>query len=305
MKNTPPRTPNEKRKAWEATRDFLRAEDRKVRVLDERLGEPRVRDLPVQNILRRLRRPWGPDHKHRPAGLYNAMIHPLIPYGIRGAIWYQGESNADRAHQYRTLFPLMIKNWRDAWGQGDFPFYFVQLANFLQVKEEPGESNWAELREAQSMALDLPFTGQAVIIDLGKADDIHPRNKQDVGRRLARLALAQTYGREMTYSGPVYIGMSVKGTKVHLTFDHIGSGLVAPGGELKGFAIAGEDSQFVWANAEIDGSDVVAWSDAVKKPIAVRYGWSDNPVCNLYNRAGLPASPFRTDSWPGTTVGKR
>ena len=232
------------------------------------------------------------------------MIAPLIPYGIRGAIWYQGESNAGRAHQYRTLFPLMIGNWRDAWQQGNFPFYFVQLANYRKIKDDPGDSDWAELREAQSMALDLPNTGQAVIIDIGEAEDIHPKNKQDVGRRLARIALARTYGREMTFSGPTYKGMQARKGEIRLTFDHTGSGLVAPMGEIRGFAIAGRDSQFKWAEARIDGKDVVVWHAEVKKPVAVRYGWADNPVCNLYNEAGLPASPFRTDSWPGITVGK-
>ena len=274
----------EKRKAWEVTRDSLRAIDQKVP--------------------RRPRAPRGPAHPHRPAGLYNGMISPLIPYGIRGAIWYQGESNAGRAYQYRTLFPLMIQNWRNDWGQGNFPFYFVQLANFREVEDEPGESDWAELREAQSLALSLPNTGQAVIIDIGEADDIHPKNKQDVGRRLARIALARTYGRKMTFSGPTYEGMSVENGKIRLTFGHTGSGLVAPRGKVQGFAIAGPDSQFKWAEAEIEGEDVVVWNEGVKKPVAVRYGWANNPVCNLYNKAGLPASPFRTDDWTGITVGK-
>jgi len=155
-----------------------------------------------KKVPRRPGEPWGPNHSHRPAGLYNAMIAPLMPYAIRGAIWYQVESNAGRAYQYRTLFPLMIKNWRAEWGQGDFPFYHVQLANYRKPPEEPGDSAWAELREAQSMSLSLPNTGQAVAIDIGEAEDIHPKNKQDVGRRLARIALAKTYGRAVTYSGP-------------------------------------------------------------------------------------------------------
>jgi sialate O-acetylesterase len=171
----------------------------------------------------------------------------------------------------------MIENWREAWGQGDFPFYWVQLANYKAIEDEPAESDWAELREAQSMALKLPNTGQAVIIDIGETKDIHPRNKQDVGRRLARIALAEAYGREITPSGPVYRGKKIKGSKVRIAFDQIDAGLVAPGKALKGFSIAGADSQFVWA---------------------------DNPVCNLYNKVGLPASPFRTDDWSGITVGK-
>jgi sialate O-acetylesterase len=294
----------EKRKAYQAARAYVNDFDNEVRVLDERFGDPRVRDLKIASVIPRPSGPRGPNNAHRPAGLYNAMIHPLVPYAIRGAIWYQGEANAGRAHQYRTLFPLMISDWRQAWGQGDFPFYWVQLANYMERKDDPGSSAWAELREAQSMTLKLPNTGQAVIIDIGETDDIHPRNKQDVGRRLARIALARDYGREMTYSGPTYKSLRVKDGKARLAFDHAEPGLVAPRGTVRGFAIAGKDSQFVWANAEIDGSEVVVWSEDVKKPIAVRYGWSDNPVCNLYNKVGLPASPFRTDDWAGGTVGR-
>jgi len=252
-------------------------------------------------------RPWapmGPDHPWRPAGLYNAMIAPLIPYGIKGAIWYQGESNAGRAYQYRKLFPAMIYDWRRSWGQGDFPFLFVQLANFMKIDPLPVESAWAELREAQLMTLSLPNTGMAVIIDIGETDDIHPRNKQDVGRRLALWALAKTYDDDIVYSGPIYKSMTVKKDRIVLRFDHVGDGLVAKGGELKGFAVAGQDMKFVWADAEIKGNKVVVWSDKVLRPIAVRYAWSNNPVCNLYNEAGLPASPFRTDYWPATTAGK-
>ena len=250
--------------------------------------------------------PRGPGHPHMPSGLYNGMIAPLLPYAIQGAIWYQGESNAGRAHQYRTLFPTMIVDWRRAWGQGDFPFLFVQLANFKAEKPEPGESDWAELREAQTMTLELPKTGMAVIIDIGEADDIHPKNKQDVGRRLALAARSVAYGQKLTYSGPMYKTMSVEGNKVRLSFDHIGGGLVARGGDgLKGFAVAGADSQFVWAEAKIDGKSIVVWSDQVASPVAVRYAWADNPACNLYNKEGLPALPFRTDDWPGVTFGKR
>ncbi|MHC4559163.1 MAG: sialate O-acetylesterase [Planctomycetota bacterium] len=247
--------------------------------------------------------PFGPGNPHSPAGLYNAMIAPLIPYGIQGAIWYQGESNAGRAYQYRKLFPAMIKNWRDDWGQGDFPFLFVQLANFMAVKPEPADSAWAELREAQSMTLALPNSGMAVIIDIGEADDIHPKNKQDVGKRLALWALAQTYGKELVYSGPIYKSMEVQGDKIILHFDHVGGGLVARADEpLKGFAIAGEDRKFVWADAKVDGDTVVVGSDKISEPVAVRYAWADNPVCNLYNKEALPASGFRTDDWPGVTV---
>jgi len=254
-------------------------------------------------IPRRPGAPFGPGHPHSPAGLYNAMIAPLIPYGIGGAIWYQGESNASRAYQYRKLFGCMIQNWRKDWGQGKFPFLFVQLANFMAVKAEPADSAWAELREAQLMTLALPNTGMAVIIDIGEADDIHPKNKQDVGKRLALWALARSYGKELVYSGPIYKSMEIDGEKIILHFDHVGGGLVAgPDEPLKGFAIAGADRKFVWADAKIDGDSVVVSSDEVSTPVAVRYAWADNPVCNLYNKEGLPASPFRTDDWPGITI---
>jgi len=247
--------------------------------------------------------PLGPGHHHSPAGLYNAMIAPLIPYGIQGAIWYQGESNASRAYQYRKLFGRMIQNWRKDWGQGKFPFLFVQLANFRAVNPQPSESDWAELREAQLMTLALPNSGMAVIIDIGEADDIHPKNKQDVGKRLALWALAKSYGKELVYSGPIYKSMKIEGEKIILHFAQVGGGLVAgPDEPLKGFAIAGADRKFVWADAKIDGDSVVVSSDEVSTPVAVRYAWADNPVCNLYNEEGLPASPFRTDDWPGITI---
>jgi sialate O-acetylesterase len=255
---------------------------------------------------RQPRAPRGPGHHHSPAGLYNAMIAPLIPYGIQGAIWYQGESNAGRAYQYRKLFPAMIKNWRNDWGQGDFPFLFVQLANFKAVNPQPSESDWAELREAQLMTLALADTGMAVIIDIGEADDIHPKNKQDVGKRLALWALAGSYRKKLVYSGPIYKSMKVERDKIVLQFDHVGSGLVAGrGGALKGFAVAGADRKFVWADARMDSNGIVVSSDEVSEPAAVRYAWADNPVCNLYNWEGLPASPFRTDDWPGITVDEK
>lgn len=240
-------------------------------------------------------------YHNRPAALFNAMIAPLIPYGIRGAIWYQGESNAGRACQYRELFPKMIEDWRVRWGQGYFPFLFVQLANYTAVLDEPGESNWAELREAQLMTLDYPNTGQAVTIDIGEADDIHPRNKQDVGVRLALAARKIAYGQDIVYSGPIYESMQIKENEIHLTFDHIGNGLEARGDQLLGFAIAGKDRNFVWADAKIVGDKVVVSSPRVPEPVAVRYGWANNPVCNLFNKQGLPASPFRTDDFPGIT----
>lgn len=243
-----------------------------------------------------------------PTALYNGMIAPLIPYAIRGAIWYQGESNAGRAYQYRELFPAMIEDWRQQWDQGDFPFYFVQLANYMAAQTDPDEASaWAELREAQTMTLDLPNTGMAVIIDIGEADDIHPRNKQDVGYRLAQWALAETYDQTDTVpSGPLYQSMEQEGDAIRLTFDHVGGGLVTPGdAPLQGFAVAGPDQRFVWADARIDGNTVVVSSDEIDDPVAVRYGWANNPAVNLYNAEGLPASPFRTDDWEGVTAGNR
>ncbi len=248
-------------------------------------------------------RPQPPDNPNRPTVLYNAMLSPLMPFAVRGAIWYQGESNAGRAEQYRILFPTLINCWRTAWGLGDFPFLFVQLANFRPATEEPVESDWAELREAQLMTLSLPNTGMAVAIDIGDANDIHPKNKQEVGRRLALNALAKVYGRDIVYSGPIYKAMSFEGDKIRLSFDHTGSGLEARGGRLTGFTIAGDDKKFVKAQAVIDGNTVLVWSPQLPSPVAVRYAWADNPVCNLYNKEGLPASPFRTDDWPGITHG--
>ncbi|MDO5524323.1 MAG: sialate O-acetylesterase [Bacteroidia bacterium] len=243
--------------------------------------------------------------QNKPTSLYNAMIAPLVPYAIKGAIWYQGESNAGRAYQYRALFPLMINDWRSKWGY-DFPFYFVQLANYMAVKDEPSESGWAELREAQLQTLRLENTGMATIIDIGEADDIHPRNKQDVGKRLALQALKQAYGKNIVASGPMYAAYRLEGDKIRIFFERNNSGLMIKNGDaLKGFSVAGPDKKFYWADAQIDGDEVVVSSPDVKFPIAVRYAWADNPVCNLYNEAGLPASPFRTDDWPGTTINNK
>ena len=247
----------------------------------------------------------GPTNQNSPSVLYNAMLAPITPYGIRGAIWYQGESNAGRAYQYRTLFPTMIRNWRSAWGGGDFPFYFVQLANYLPVKPEPADSEWAELREAQTLTLKEPATGMAVIIDIGEAGDIHPRNKLDVGHRLALWALANAYKQPVEFSGPLFSGYTVEGDKVRVKFDHAAGLKTSDGAAPKGFAIAGEDHKFVWAEARIEGNSVVVWSKDIAKPVAVRYAWADNPVTNLYNKVDLPAVPFRTDDWPGVTVSRR
>jgi sialate O-acetylesterase len=248
----------------------------------------------------------GPTNQNSPSVLYNAMIAALTPMTIRGAIWYQGESNAGRAYQYRTLFPLMIRNWRSAWKEGDFPFYFVQLANWQPVKPDPAESEWAELREAQSLTLREPQTGMAVIIDIGDAKDIHPRNKVDVGHRLALWALANTYHHKVAFSGPLFSSFSIEGDKIRVKFKHTAGGLkTSDGAAPKGFAIAGEDHRFLWAEARIEGDDVVVWSKDIPKPVAIRYAWADNPVCNLYNKIDLPASPFRTDDWPGLTVTRK
>jgi sialate O-acetylesterase len=240
----------------------------------------------------------------RPGNNYNGVLLPTIGYGIRGVIWYQGESNAGRAYQYRDLFPLMIKSWRDECGIGDFSFYWVQLADFMAEKAEPGDSTWAELREAQSMTRKLPKTGQAVIIDLGEGRDIHPRNKQDVAKRLARLALARDYGVDVVHQSPTYKSMEKQGEKIILTFDHVGQGLYSfDTPNPVGFTIAGEDRKFVNAEAKIVGKNKVEVSAAsVKDPASVRYAWADNPVCNLYSRDGLPVDPFRTDDWKGITA---
>lgn len=243
-------------------------------------------------------RPEQSDESHVATLLYNAMLSPLIPYGIRGVIWYQGEENTSRHVQYRKLFPAMIESWRRAWGQGDFPFYFVQLANYMQRLDGPSESDWAGLREAQRMTLARRNTGMAVSIDIGDAENIHPTNKQDVGKRLALWAEAKLYGRKtIEYSGPLYKRMRIEGNKVVISFDHAKGGLVAKGGgKVEGFAVAGADGKFLWADASIDGEKVIVSSPEVARPKAARYGWADNPAVNLTNRAGLPASPFQTDT---------
>ena len=257
--------------------------------------------------------------------LFNGMIRPLLPYSIRGVIWYQGETNTPRAYQYRTAFPLLITDWRQQWQQGEFPFYFCQLANYTAKKSQPEESSWAELREAQSSALKLPNTGQAVLIDIGESGDVHPLNKKDVGERLARIALDRDYQKPQCASGPVWESQKIDNGKVVLRFKSGTNDLIAqplpqtyrvrmagketaplvrnrPGSQLEGFAICGADRKWVWADAKIEGQSVVVWSDKVPQPLFVRYGWANNPTCNLYNQAGLPASPFRTDDFPPSTL---
>ena len=231
------------------------------------------------------------------------MIAPLTSYAIKGVIWYQGESNADRPVQYRKLFPAMIRDWRQAWGEGDFPFLFVQLASWGAV---PTTLNFPELREAQLMTLSVPKTAMAVTIDIGDAVDVHAKNKQDVGYRLALAAQAIAYGRKVAYSGPLYDSKAIEDNKIRLRFKHAYGGLVAKPWAAPtlysltpvGFEIAGEDRKFVPAQAKVEGRDtVMVWSDSVVHPVAARYAWGMNPICNLYNQAGLPASPFRTEEW--------
>jgi sialate O-acetylesterase len=245
----------------------------------------------------------GADDPNSPTVLWNAMVQALTPFPTGGVIWYQGESNADRAYQYRTLFPTMIRAWREAWREPDMPFLFVQLANFNALATYPGESDWAELREAQTMTLALPHTGMAVILDIGDADDIHPRDKKDVGLRLALQALKKVYGRDVVAAGPTFAAAARDGAAMRVRFGDLGGGLVTSDGLApKGFAVAGADHKWHWANATIDGDTVVVSSAEVAEPVAVRYGWANNPPNTLRSKAGLPAAPFRTDDWPGITA---
>ena len=240
------------------------------------------------------------ESQKRPANLYNGVLAPVLGYGIRGTIWYQGEGNASQAYQYRDLFPLMINTWRERWGLGDFPFYWVQLADFRAEETEPGDSDWAELREAQTMTLSLPNTGEAVIIDTGEARDIHPRDKHTVANRLVRHALAKDYGFEIASESPRYQSMQKADGAITITLDHVSKGglFAFDVAELHGFAIAGEDQNFVWAEAEIVSRNQIKVSNPnVLNPVAVRYGWADNPILNLRDLNGLPVTPFRTDDW--------
>ena len=250
-------------------------------------------------------KPSGLKTQNSPTVLFNAMINPVIPYAIKGVIWYQGESNAPSATQYRTLFPTLIKDWRARWGQGDFPFLFVQLANYKPELQDPLESDWAELREAQSMALALPKTGMACTIDIGNANDIHPRNKQDVGARLYLAAKKVVYGLDLLAFGPTYKSVEFQGNKAIVSFDNTGGQpliVKEKYGYIRGFTIADENHQWHWAKAELKGEKVVVYSDEVAKPVAVRYAWADNPGdLGLYNTINLPMVPFRTDNWKGIT----
>ncbi len=234
--------------------------------------------------------------------LYNGMLVPILPYAITGTIWYQGEANAPDAYRYKTLFPVMIDCWRKSWGQGDFPFYFVQLAPFGKLNSEPVESNWAELREAQRLAsVNVSNTAMAVITDYGNPGDIHPIWKEPVGNRLAAAALAKVYKKDVPYQGPAFKSMQVYGDRAILSFDNATDGLEAKGSELTGWTVAGEDHKFFNARASIVGDRVVVSSPEVAKPAVVRYGWCDAPIVNLYNKAGFPASPFSTSDLPWKT----
>ncbi|MCP9199064.1 beta galactosidase jelly roll domain-containing protein [Gramella sp. GC03-9] len=240
-------------------------------------------------------------YRWKPQGLYNAMIHPLLNYSIKGVIWYQGESNTGEPGKYKAMFSDMINDWREKWDQEpeNFPFLFVQLANFMESQDEPTDSNWARLREAQMKSLEVPATGMAVAIDIGEWNDIHPLNKKDVGERLALAAYKVAYGEDVIPGGPIMESYQIKGDSVVINFKNIGSGLqIRNGSILKEFAIAGADKNFVWADAQIVGDKIIVHSSEVENPVAVRYAWADNPdEANLYNKEGLPASPFRTDDW--------
>lgn len=237
--------------------------------------------------------PWRPPvESWKPGALYNGMIAPLVPFPIRGVIWYQGESNSvlNRASLYDRVFPTMIQDWRSRWAEGDFPFLYVQIANFTSTPAE----DWAMIREAQRETLSLRNTAMAVTIDIGNPDNVHPTDKQDVGTRLALAARAIVYHEKVEYSGPLYRLSFRDGNSIRLWFDHVGGGLIAKGGPLTGFEIAGPDGKYVTANAQIEGDTIVVSSPEITDPHAVRYGWANNPQCNLFNKDGLPASPFRT-----------
>ncbi len=242
----------------------------------------------------------------RPGNIFNGMLYPTLGYGIKGVIWYQGESNADQAWEYAQLFPYLIEQWRAEWKQGDFPFYWVQIADYLAESATPGDSTWAELRESQTKTQTLPNTGQAVIIDIGEGKDIHPTNKSDVGARLARLALAKDYGFKVAFHSPEFKNLKIKEHKAVVTLEMFG-GKLRPFDveDALGFAVCGEDRVWHKANGKITGDDTVEiTSEAVAKPIAVRYAWADNPVCNLFSADGLPVTPFRTDDFPMVTAPK-
>jgi sialate O-acetylesterase len=254
-------------------------------------------------------RPTASANNAVPSSIYNAMVAPFASLSIKGILWYQGESNSWRAWQYRTLFPLLINDWRKQFNQGNLPFIFVQLSGYGPLKETPVESSWAELRESQAMALSIPQTGMAVTFDIGNPYDVHPTNKQEVGRRLAMEAQKLVYGKSTLQTSPVYKSMRIEGNKVYLQFTNSDNGLASKNGELKGFAIAGSDKKFVWAKALIQGNEVIVTADQIVSPVAVRYAWAASPFesygANLYNKEDFPASPFRTDDWDGETINNK
>lgn len=292
--------------AW-VQRDVFDSEERfkayaaHWKAVENKVAEDNQDPETLEELKRQLR------NQHRPGNLYAGCLHPVIGYGIRGAIWYQGESNAGRAYQYDHLMKLLITSWRKDWGLGDFPFYFVQLADYDPEVAHPVESAWAELREAQTKTLnEVPNTGQAVIIDLGTANDIHPREKREVAERLARWALAKDYGHEIAHRSPEFQEQKITDGKILVSFEHVGGGLTTSDvNEVRGFAICGKDRK--WKNAEakiLPENRIEVSSSDVSEPIAVRYAWANNPICNVVSREGLPLTPFRTDDFPLTTQPK-
>lgn len=294
-------------KIWDEERARVRVQyDEAIRSWREESYKARAADAIPQPS------PSVPDalREYRVASsIYNGMIEPLIPFAIRGAMWYQGESNEGRAQQYGILLPVMIKSWRERWGEGDFPFGIVQLPNYRATKDDPADEAWSHLRDAQRLtAKTVPRTGLIVTIDLGEARDIHPKNKLDVGKRMARWALVDVYSRKLVKSGPVFQNALKKDSKIVLTFSEVGTGLkLSRGTKLEEFAIAGADRKWYWAEAKVLGRNrVEVWSPQVSQPVAVRYAFNNNPRNpNLTNDTGIPAGPFRTDNWPGPTDGKR
>ncbi|HMO27566.1 MAG TPA: sialate O-acetylesterase, partial [Tepidisphaeraceae bacterium] len=251
--------------------------------------------------------PYGPESTNAPAAVWNGLVNPVVPVAMTGVIWYQGESNAGRAEQYRSLMRGLIQGWRDAWNQGDFPFIQVQLTSFRAPATQPSQpSPWAELRESQALVCrDLPNVGMVCITDVGDAQDIHPRDKQTVGYRLAQVALRDVYGQDVLASGPVFSDVQFDGARAIVSFETFGSALQVKGDALRGFLIAGEDQQWHFATATLENGRVIVTQDGVPRPVAVRYNWADNPDGNLFNTAGWPAHPFATDTWPRSTAGKR
>lgn len=269
--------------AYEAAVAAWTAEDAAARAKGQKFTKPAPNE------------PQGPGHSYTPAGLFKGMIHPLLPYGLQGVLWYQGETNTSRPSEYAALFKTLIQSWREYFGQADLPFFWVQLASFRG--SDPFATEWALLREAQTKTLSLPATGQAITIDIGDRNDVHPRNKQEVGRRLALIARAKVYAMPVDYSGPVFSNLIREGTTLRVHFTHAGTALTARDKPLQSFQIAGADRRFYPASARIDRDSVIVSSPQVREPVAVRYAWFNAPEPNLYNGAGLPAVPFRTDDW--------